>query len=473
LRRLKRKCGRRGGIRDRDMINKWEEELHELIREFSASISFDKRLYRQDIEGSKAYCRMLARKGIITNKEGELILSALDEILHEIEENKLPLSTRLEDIHMNVENRLIEKIGEVGGKLHTGRSRNDQIALDIRMFLREEIKEIIALIKKLMEAIVTLAESNQDVAMPGYTHLQRAQPILFAHHCMAYYEMFKRDRERFSQCLDRVNVMPLGSAALAGSGFPIDREFLAEILGFSRISSNSIDAVSDRDFALEYLANCSILAVHMSRLCEELIIWSTEEFGFVSLSPHLCTGSSIMPQKKNPDLIELIRGKTGRIFGNLISLLTIMKGLPLAYNKDMQEDKIPIFDSTDTIKASLKVLAEAIRSLEVKRERMEEALEGGFLTATDLADYLVEKGMSFRRAHSLAGNIVHYCRERGKTLDELTIDELKAFHESIGEDVKNILGFKGSLNRRSVYGGTSPERVREAIIKAKEELLNE
>lgn len=448
-------------------------KLDELMREFSASISFDKRLYRHDIEGSKAYCRMLARTGIITIKEEELILSALEEIGREIEEGKIQLSPRFEDIHMNVENRLIEKIGDIGGKLHTGRSRNDQVALDIRLYLREEISEILELLSGLMKAIVDLAERNLDVVMPGYTHLQRAQPVLFAHHMMAYYEMFKRDRERLSQCLDRVNIMPLGSGALAGSGFPLDREFLADLLGFPKISSNSIDAVSDRDFAIEYLAHCSIIAVHMSRLCEELVLWSTEEFGFINLSPKFCTGSSIMPQKRNPDLMELIRGKTGRIFGNLMALLTIMKGLPLAYNKDMQEDKIPIFDSTDTIKGSLLVLGEAIKTLEVNRERMEAALKGGFITATDLADYLVEKGMSFRKAHGLTATIVEHCRERGKALPELTLDELRGFNESIGDDVKDVLEFTGSLKRRSLYGGTAPERVRDAVKRAKEELLNE
>jgi len=325
-----------------------------------------------------------------------------------------------------------------------------------------------------LDAILDLAERNQDVAMPGYTHLQRAQPILFAHHLMAYYEMFKRVRERFSQCIGRVNVMPLGSGALAGSGFPLDREFLARILDFPKISSNSVDAVSDRDFAIEYLADCSILAVHTSRICEELILWSTEEFGFVTLSPIFRTGSSIMPQKRNPDLIELIRGKTGRIFGNLMALLTIMKGLPLAYNKDMQEDKISIFDSTETVKASLRVITYAIQTLRVNRDRMEGALKDGFITATDLADYLVEKGMSFRKAHGIVGRIVQYCREKGKkNLSELSMEEFRHFDESIGEDVHQVLDLKGSLNRRSLAGGTAPERVREAILKARKELLNE
>jgi argininosuccinate lyase len=452
---------------------KKEESIEELIRDFSASITFDQRLYRQDIEGSKAYCRMLARQGILKNGEEQKILSALDEILEEIKEKKLPLTTQWEDIHMNVEKRLIEKIGEVGGKLHTGRSRNDQVALDIRLYLREEITEIVDLIRALLEAVVEQAETHSDVIMPAYTHLQRAQPIVFAHHLMAYYEMFKRDRERFKECFHRVNVMPIGSGALAGSGFPLDREFLARILDFPRITQNSIDAVSDRDFALEYLADCAILAVHMSRLCEELILWSTEEFAFVSFSPLFCTGSSMMPQKRNPDLAELIRGKTGRVFGNLMGLLTVMKGLPLAYNKDMQEDKVPIFDATDTVKGSIMILTEAIRTLEVHRDRMEEATRGGFMTATDLADYLVEKGMSFRKAHGLVAKIVRHCEEQGKGLQDLEMEELHKFDGSIGEDVYQVLDVKGSIGRRSIFGGTAEQRVREAIDRAREELLNE
>lgn len=452
---------------------KKEVPLEEIIREFSASIAFDQRLYRQDIEGSKAYCTMLARQGIITSGEEEKIVSALDEILVEIEEKKLTLSTEWEDIHMNVERRLIEKIGEVGGKLHTGRSRNDQVALDIRLYLREEISGIINLIRALEKALVELAERHKDVIMPAYTHLQRAQPIMFAHHLMAYYEMFKRDLERLKQCRDRVNVMPIGSGALAGSGFPLDREFLARILEFPRITQNSIDAVSDRDFALEYLADCAILAVHMSRLCEELILWSTEEFGFVSLAPLFCSGSSMMPQKRNPDLPELIRGKTGKLFGNLMGLLTVMKGLPLAYNKDMQEDKVPVFDTTDTVKGSILILTGAIQTLEVHRDRMEEAVRDGFITATDLADYLVEKGMSFRKAHGLVAKIVQHCKEHGKGLQDLDLEELRRFDGSIGEDVYQVLDAKGSIGRRSILGGTAEERVQEAIKLAREELIHE
>jgi len=407
-----------------------------MLEDFSASIGYDKRLYPYDIQGSIAHCRMLAKQGIISSEDGEKIASALEEILDEIESGEFVFSDALEDIHMNIEARLIEKIGDVGGRLHTARSRNDQVALDTRLYLRDEINAIIGLIGELRSVLLTESRKYPDLIMPGYTHLQRAQPVLFFNHLMAYHEMFKRDAERFADCLERVNVMPLGAGALAGTTFPIDREFVAGLLGFPAVTRNSLDSVSDRDYIIEFISASSILMMHLGRLSEELILWVTEEFGFVELADAFCTGSSIMPQKKNPDIPELVRGKTGRVFGNLVAILTVMKGLPLAYNRDMQEDKEPLFDTADTVKNSLSIFAAMMSCMKVKGERMFAAADGGYSTATEIADYLVRKGLPFRDAHEVVGRIVRYCVEKDiKRVSDLALDQFNQFSKLIEEDI--------------------------------------
>jgi len=375
---------------------RFTEKTDKLVEEFNASISFDKRLYKHDIMGSITHARMLAKVGILTKKEVDKIISGLKAIEKEIVAGKFRFTPDLEDIHMAIEKRLIEKIGPVGGKLHTARSRNDQVALDVRLYLRDEIKEIQSLIRDLQKALVNVAKKNLDCIMPGYTHLQRAQPILFSHHLLAYYEMLKRDHERIADCLTRVNVMPLGAGALAGSPYPLDRDFVAKELGFAKPTDNSLDSVSDRDFCIEFCGAASILMMHLSRLSEEFILWSSQEFGFIELSDAFSTGSSIMPQKKNPDVPELVRGKTGRVYGNLLSLLTTMKALPLAYNKDMQEDKEALFDTVDTVKDCLKVFSPMLTTMKINKKKMLNATKQGFLTATDAADYLVKKGVPFQ-----------------------------------------------------------------------------
>ena len=436
------------------------------VEEFTASIDFDKRLYREDIRGSIAHARMLGRQGIITSKDTEEIVRGLEEILSRIEEGSFDFSVSLEDIHMNIEARLTEKIGEAGKRLHTGRSRNDQISLDIRLYLRAEIAEINGYLDRLIDALLLQAERHLGVVMPGYTHLQTAQPVLFSHYMLAYQEMFSRDRGRMEDCLKRLNLLPLGAGALAGTTFPIDREYVAGLLDFPGVTRNSLDSVSDRDFALEFLSASSILMMHLSRFSEELIIWSTSEFRFIELSDSFCTGSSIMPQKKNPDVPELVRGKTGRVYGNLMALLTVMKGLPLAYNKDMQEDKEPLFDTVDTVKGCLKVFAEMIGGMNLHAERMRAAAAGGFSTATDVADYLVRKGLPFRDAHEAVGRAVQYCIDRGKELTDITIDEWRGFSSRIEEDIFSAITLDASVAARSSTGGTSPERVREEIERA-------
>jgi argininosuccinate lyase len=435
----------------------------EFLQAFGASLPLDQRLYRHDIRGSQAHCRMLARQGIITHPEAEQILMGLDEILEEIEGGGFPFSLQWEDIHMNVERRLMEKIGDVGGKLHTARSRNDQVSLDERLFLREEIWRLQEQLLALMETLVQKAETNLRVIMPGYTHLQRAQPVLFSHHLMAYYEMFRRDVRRMEQCLVSLQELPLGAGALAGVDFPIDRVYVAEQLGFSSVCRNSIDAVSDRDFLLEFLAASSILSVHLSRFCEELVLWSTQEFGFILLGDLFCTGSSIMPQKRNPDYAELIRAKTGSVVGNLVSLLMVLKGLPLAYNKDMQEDKRPLFETVDTVGSCLRVFVQMIRTMEVRGARMAAATEEGFLTATDLADYLVEKGRPFRKAHGVVSEIVRTCSERQQPLTRMELAELRQFDEAFDSDVFHVLDARSSVERRASAGGTATARVMEAL----------
>jgi len=450
---------------------RFTQETDELTEEFTASISFDKRLYRYDIRGSMAHCEALAKAGIISANEKGTILKALKEIEGEIENGKFPFSTQREDIHMHIEQRLLEKIGETGGKLHTGRSRNDQVALDLRLYLKEEATGVIDLLKGLQASLVGVADKHVDVIMPGYTHLRKAQPILFAHHVLAYYEMFKRDRERLSDALERIDCLPLGSGALAGTPYPIDREEVARQLGFAAISQNSIDAVSDRDFVAEFLFCCALLMMHLSRLCEELIMWSAPEFGFMRLPQAFCTGSSIMPQKANPDVLELIRGKTGRVYGALVTLLTVLKALPLAYNRDLQEDKEPLFDTVDTVKSSLQIMASLIEKFEVNSERMREAASEEYTNATDLADYLVMKGIPFREAHQNTGKAVQYAEKKGIKLDDLTLDEFRTFSPTIGEDVFDYIRIEGSVDRRQSIGGTARQRVAQQIKKAKKELL--
>jgi len=430
------------------------------IEEFTASIPYDVLLYRNDIEGSIAHARMLGRQKIIPRGEAKRIVAALTAIREEIEEGKLSFDHSQEDIHMAVEQFLIRRLGTVGGKLHTGRSRNDQVALDLRLYLRDSIDDIVVLTGKVKEVILARAEELFGVVMPGYTHVQRAQPVLFSHHLLAYYEMFSRDQDRFRDARRRANVSPLGAGALAGTTFPIDRESVAADLGMDGVCENSLDAVSDRDFAADFLYACAVTMMHLSRLSEEMVYWSSAEFGFLSLPDALCTGSSIMPQKKNPDVPELIRGKAGRAYGNLMNLLTVMKGLPLAYNRDMQEDKEPVFDSARTVKESLIGAALLIRGMTVNEERMRAACDDGFLTATDLADYLARKGIPFRKAHEVAGKIVRYCEKNGKRLKDLSMKEFRSFSRKIGEDVRGFVSLTNSVRMRNVRGGTGPRRVK-------------
>jgi argininosuccinate lyase len=446
---------------------RFTQPTDKFVEEFTASIEFDKRLYHQDIRGSIAHARMLGKQGIIPMADVDEIIHGLTEILRQIEAGQFDFSVSLEDIHMNIEARLSQKIGEAGKRLHTGRSRNDQVALDIRLYLRDELVEISAYIDLLIDSLIFQAEENLGTIMPGYTHLQTAQPILFSHHMLAYVEMLRRDRGRMEDCLKRVDVLPLGAGALAGTTFPIDREYVAELLDFPEVTRNSLDSVSDRDFALEFLSCAAILMMHLSRFSEELILWSTSEFRFVELSDGFCTGSSIMPQKKNPDVPELVRGKTGRVYGNLVALLTVMKSLPLAYNKDMQEDKEPLFDTIDTVKGSLKIFADMVREMRVNAATLREAAAKGFSTATDVADYLVRKGMPFRDAHEVVGKAVRYCVESGKDLPDLTMAEWHTFSDKIDADINAAITLEASVNARRATGGTAEERVREEIERVK------
>jgi argininosuccinate lyase len=446
---------------------RFTQPTDKFVEEFTASIEFDKRLYRHDIRGSIAHARMLGRQGIIPPEDTEAIVGGLQDILGRIESGSFDFSVSLEDIHMNIEAQLTQKIGEAGKRLHTGRSRNDQVALDIRLYLRDEIAEISGYLDLLIGSLLFKAEMHLGVIMPGYTHLQTAQPVLFSHYMLAYVEMFKRDKGRMEDCLKRLNVLPLGSGALAGTTFPIDREYVAQLLEFPEVTRNSLDSVSDRDFSLEFLSSAAILMMHLSRFSEELIIWSTSEFRFIELSDAFCTGSSIMPQKKNPDVPELVRGKTGRVYGNLVALLTVMKALPLAYNKDMQEDKEPLFDTVDTVKGSIRIFAEMIREMRLNTDRMRAAAAGGFSTATDVADYLVRKGMPFRDAHETVGKAVRYCVEMKKDLPELTLDEWHGFSGKIDADIFAAITLEASVNARNTTGGTALERVMEEIARAK------
>jgi len=406
---------------------RFSQETDKKVDLFNASIDFDKKLYRQDIAGSKAHAMMLCKKHIISKEERDAIVNGLDEILAQIENGKFKFKISHEDIHMNIEAALTKKIGDAGKKLHTARSRNDQVALDMRLYLRDEIDTILELMQKLLSSLTVIAEDNIDLIMPGYTHLQRAQPIRFSHHAMAYFQMFKRDVMRLIDCRERVNVLPLGSGALAGTTFNIDRDYVAKQLGFSRVSANSLDSVSDRDFVIEFLSASSMIMLHLSRFCEEIIIWNSAEFSFVEISDAYTTGSSIMPQKKNPDIAELIRGKTGRVYGNLMNILTTMKALPLAYNKDMQEDKEPLFDTVDTIKASVDLFTSMLNEMKLNEGYMEESAFGSFTTATDLADYLAAKGIPFRESHKITGKIVKFCLENGYDLMTLPIEKYQKF----------------------------------------------
>ncbi len=450
---------------DKPWAGRFTAPTDAFVEVFTASVGFDKRLYRHDIAGSIAHARMLAHVGVLSKQERDSIIKGLQEIEQDIERGEFAWSTELEDVHMNIEARLTDRIGSVGKKLHTGRSRNDQVATDIRLYLRDEIRQIAAEITRLIEGLLSLADIESETIMPGFTHLQTAQPVTFGHHMLAWVEMLLRDLSRLKDSYQRVNVMPLGSAALAGTTYPIDREFTARELGFTAIAENSLDAVSDRDFAIELVSSAAILMMHLSRFSEELILWSSAQFDFVDLGDSFCTGSSIMPQKKNPDVPELVRGKTGRIYGHLVALLTLMKGQPLAYNKDNQEDKEPLFDTIDNLKGCLKLYADMMPQITVKRDNLYEAARRGFSTATDLADYLVRKGVPFRDAHEIVGKAVRHGVDSGKDLSEMSLEELRTFSDSINEDVFEVLTLEGSVAARNHLGGTAPTQVRAAIMR--------
>ena len=440
------------------------------VEEFSASVSFDRRLYRYDIEASIAHASMLGHVGVLSEEECRAIVGGLEEIRDDIERDDFAWLVEFEDVHLNIEARLTERIGEAGKKLHTGRSRNDQVATDMRLYLREQIDDIRAQLHRLQGALLDISEREADTIMPGFTHLQVAQPITFGHHMMAWFEMLNRDDERLADCRRRTNVLPLGAAALAGTSYPIDRAYTARLLGFDTVAANSLDAVSDRDFAIEFVAAGALVMTHLSRFAEELVLWSSAQFDFVELSDSFCTGSSIMPQKKNPDIPELVRGKAGRVNGALVALLTLMKGQPLAYNKDNQEDKEPLFDTVDTVRTSLRVFADMLPHMQIKRERMRNAAAGGFSTATDLADYLVRKGVAFRDAHEIVGKVVRFCLDKERRLDELGIEELHRFSAAIDGDVFTVLTLDGSVASRRHPGGTAPEQVRNAVRAARKRL---
>ena len=449
---------------------RFTEKTADSVEAFTASIHYDSRLYKYDIAGSKAHATMLASQGILSSGELEAIVAGLNEIDQEIGAGTFEFKPELEDIHMNIEKALVDRIGPAGAKLHSARSRNDQIALDFKMYLRNQCSLITDLLDGINIAFVGLARKYLGHVMPGYTHLQRAQPVQIAHHMLAYYEMFKRDKSRMIDCRKRMNLSPLGAAAMAGTGLPIDREQVAKALDFDGVTANSMDTSGDRDFAIEFTSNCALIQLHLSRLSEELVLWSSQEFSFVDISDKFCTGSSIMPQKKNPDIPELIRGKSGRVVGSLMSLLTLMKGLPLTYNRDMQEDKEPVFDAVDTVSSSLSIMTELLGNLTFNTKNMAEATQSGFMTATDLADYLVLKNVPFREAHGIVGRVVVFCLEKGCELESLSVDELAEFSEVIDKDVFEVLSVEGSINSRISSGGTSFQRVKEAIDEAEKQL---
>lgn len=439
---------------------------------FHSSISFDSRMYKEDILGSCAHATMLGNQGIISKEDSEKIVEALKEILVEIENGQIQFDEKAEDIHMNIETILISKIGDVGKRLHTGRSRNDQVALDIRMYLKEQITEIKSLVKELIEVLNNIAEKNVETVMPGYTHLQNAQPVTLAHHLLAYVEMFKRDYDRLSDTYKRTNVLPLGSGALAATTYPLDRNFVKEQLGFDSITLDSMDGVSDRDFVIELLSALSMIMMHLSRFCEEIIIWNSQQYKFVEIDDSYSTGSSIMPQKKNPDMAELIRGKTGRVYGHLMAMLTVMKGIPLAYNKDMQEDKEGVFDAVDTLKMCLPVFTRMVETMTFNKENMRQAARKGFMNATDAADWLVKQGVPFRDAHAIIGQLVLYCVNNDKNLDDLTLEEYKSVSDVFTEDIYNAIDLDTCVNSRKVEGGPSKEYIT-SLINLNKEVIKE
>jgi argininosuccinate lyase len=446
------------------------EPTDTFVEAFTASVGFDRRLYKYDIAGSIAHAEMLAEVGVLADKECESIVHGLRDIEQEIEGGNFAWSTELEDVHMNIEARLTDRIGEVGKKLHTGRSRNDQVATDMRLYLRDAVDAIGQALLSLQQVLIDLAEKQHQVIMPGFTHLQTAQPVSFGHHMLAWFEMLQRDSERFVDCRKRINIMPLGSAALAGTTYPIDRHVTASKLGFDTPAENSLDAVSDRDFAIEFLSASAILAMHLSRFSEELILWSSAQFDFVDLGDAFCTGSSIMPQKKNPDVPELVRGKTGRVYGNLMALLTTMKAQPLAYNKDNQEDKEPLFDTVDTMLDCLRVYTDMMAVIQINANNMQAAANQGYATATDLADYLVGKGIPFRDAHEVVGKAVAFCIEKQISLEQMLLEDLQGFCDKIDQDVYAVLSLQGSVNARNHLGGTAFEKVLSAVARARQRL---
>lgn len=442
---------------------RFKESTEKIVEDFTESISFDKRLYNEDIEGSIAHCKMLAKQKIITQEEAKKIIKGLKDIKKEIDEGKFKFKKEYEDIHMAIEAKLKEKIGDIAGKLHTARSRNDQVALDLRMYLKNKSKIFYLLIEELQKAFLLKAKEYIDQIIPAYTHLQRAQPVLLSHYLLAYIEMLERDRERLVDCYKRIDRMPLGSGALSGTTYPLDREFVAKELDFSEVTRNSIDAVSDRDFAIEFLSSLAILMMHLSRFSEDMIIWNTTEFGYVILPDGFCTGSSIMPQKKNPDVLEIVRGKTGRVYGSLVALLTIMKGLPLSYNRDMQEDKEQIFDAIDTVENSLKVLIPLVSKISFNKKRLAEEASKGFILATETADYLAKKGVPFREAHEITGKIVGFCDENKKDLTDLNLKDFKKFSKLFEKDIFDAIDIYKAVNKRDIIGATGLNQVKKMI----------
>ncbi len=449
---------------------RFSQATDRLVEKFNASIEVDQRLYASDIQGSIAHLKMMANESIIAKDEADALIKGLGRVKAKMDNNEILFTDSLEDIHMHVEDALGKESGDLAKKLHTGRSRNDQVALDIRIYLKEETLTIIRMLTDFQKALVTMAGKHIDVVMPGYTHMQRAQPVLFSHHLMAYHEMIKRDVQRFEDSLKRVDVMPLGTAALAGTTYPLNREYTRQVLDFGKVSENSMDSVSDRDFVMEFISHASICMIHLSRLSEEMILWSSSEFSFITISDAFTTGSSIMPQKKNPDVAELVRGKTGRVVGNLVAILTTMKSLPMAYNKDMQEDKEPLFDTVDTLKICTEVYTRMLPNIEVHAQRMKNACQQGFLNATDFADYLVNRGMAFRQAHSVAGKAVAFALGQNKELDELTLNELQSFSDLIEEDIYHFISLDQMISRRISYGGTSFDNVTQAVERDEKEL---
>ena len=450
---------------------RFKEPTHHLVERFTSSLPFDKRLYHYDIQGSIAHCKTLYHAKVLKRKERQTIIAGLEKVLTEIQRGRFEFRDKDEDIHMSIERRLTQLIGPLGGKLHTGRSRNDQIALDLRLYVRDSLKTISAGLKQLQKAMTIQARKHLNVLMPGYTHLQRAQPVLFAHHFLAYVDMLERDIGRFKDALTRLNVLPLGAGALAGTNYPIDRTYTAKLLGFPAVTTNSLDTVSDRDFVVEVLNACSILMMHLSRLSEELILWSSQEFQFVEMSDSFCTGSSMMPQKKNPDVAELIRGKTGRVYGHLMSLLTTLKGLPLSYNRDLQEDKEPLFDTLDTVTDSVSIYAELIVRLKVRQDVMAKAVQSGLLFATELADYLVRKGIPFREAHAIIGSLVGQCTEQQKDLAHITLQELRSHSPHFAKDALELLTPEGAIHRKNQIGGTARRQVQNRLRVLEKRLL--